>query len=257
VVRASRLHHKGADDDPAAGRSIFMGRSFFGRTEAELYAGSIHFSQKISLDPAAYGLNQRHADDYAAANALWVAAYDAAREEQTRNRILVAAKNAAAQKIRLLSAELARIINGTSSVTDVQKLDLGLSVRTKPARIGPPTQRPRVEVLSVVGRTVTLRFHDAARRGKPAGAAAAWVYTFVGETYPTDANQWRCQGAATRAKYAITFPGFVPGGQPVWIRAAWVNPRQEAGPMSVPITTNLQGGGAAIAERRVVLDKAA
>jgi hypothetical protein len=234
-----------------------MGRSFFGRTEAELYSGSIHFSQKISLDPAAYGLNQRHADDYAAANALWAAAYEAAHDPQTRTRGMVAAKNAAAGTIRAMAADLAGIINGTPSVTEAQKLNLGLSVRTTPSRIGPPTRPPRVDVLSVVGRTVALRIHDTTGRGKPAGAAAAWVYTFVGEEYPADASQWRYQGAATRAKYSITFPGFVPGGQPVWIRAAWVNPRQEIGPTSVPITTNLQGGGAAIAEHVAVLDKAA
>ncbi len=234
-----------------------MGRSFFGRTEAELYAGSIHFSQTISLDPAAYGLNQQQADDYAAANALWVAAYEAAADEQTRTRLLVAAKRAAAATIRALASNLAQIINGTPGVSDAQKLDLGLSVRTRPSRIGRPTHRPLVEVLAVTGRTVMLRIHDANRRGKPAGAAAAWVYTFIGETYPADADQWRNEGAATRAKHSITFPSALPAGQQVWIRAAWVNPRQEPGPMSMPITTNLQGGGAAIAQRLVTMGKAA
>jgi hypothetical protein len=259
-AQAGYLHHNGAGDEPAARRSIFMGRSFYGRTEAELYSGSKHFSSRISLDPAAYRLTQQEADDYAAANAIWVAAYEACRDPQTRNRLLVAAKNAAARTIRALSADLARIINGTPGVTDVQKLDLGLSVRTTPSRIARPTRRPLMEVLSVVGRTVTVRIHDPTRRGKPLGAAAAWVYTFMGENYPTDANQWRCEGAATRAKYSIVFPSAVPSGQQVWIRAAWVNPRQEAGPMSVPITTNLQGGGAAGAggaESLAVMGKAA
>lgn len=229
-----------------------MSNSFFTGSEIELYNGSQNFAQKIVLAPAMYGLTQQTADMYASANNYWRSTFDACRNPQTRTQVLISTKNAARDEIRRRSSLLAKIIEGTASVTDTQKLELGLSVRKTPAPIPAPTDRPAVDVVSVNGRTVTMRIHDSAsstKRGKPAGATAAMVYTFVGETYPTDLAAWRLEGAATKADYAVTFSGQVPGGQQVWIRAAWVNRRQESGPVSDPVTTYLQGGGSTTQEQ--------
>lgn len=223
-----------------------MSASFFTGSEIELYNGAKGFAARIVLTPAAYGLTQPTADGYDEATTTYTLAYDACRDPQTRTKLLVAAKNAARDELRRQSSLLAKIVEGTASVTDVQKLELGLNIRKTPAPIPAPTERPAVDVVSVNGRTVTTRIHDTAsstKRGKPAGALAALVYTFVGETYPTDLSAWRLEGSATKAEYAITFSGQVPGGQQVWIRAAWVNRKQESGPLSEPVTTNVQGGG--------------
>lgn len=231
-----------------------MGRSFYGRPNLELYNGSKTFAEVIAANPEAYGLTRRHSDDYAAANAAWVAAYEAAAEPRTRTQVLVAARNAAAAVVRKMAADLARIINGTPSVTDAQKMELGLAVRTKPARFGRPTDQPRVEVLSVVARSVTIRIQATseeghAKRGKPRGATAAWVYTYVGQAYPADPGRWQLIGASTRGKYTLTFPSDLVSGQQVWITAAWINAKQQPGPTAAPITTNLQGGGAVAAAK--------
>ncbi|MCC6422594.1 MAG: hypothetical protein IT447_03880 [Phycisphaerales bacterium] len=72
-------------------------------------------------------------------------------------------------------------------------------------------------------------FSDSAisnKRGKPAGALAVWQF----------------QGSATKSRHEITFADSVPSGQPIWIRCAWINRKQEVGPMSLPVTTNIQGG---------------
>ncbi|MCC6423213.1 MAG: hypothetical protein IT447_07005 [Phycisphaerales bacterium] len=97
-------------------------------------------------------------------------------------------------------------------------------------------------------------FSDSAvsnKRGKPAGATAAWVWTFVGTNYPTDPAAWQFQGSATKARHEITFSDSVASGQPVWIRCAWINAKQETGPMSLPITTNIQGGGASVVVQEI------
>jgi hypothetical protein len=83
------------------------------------------------------------------------------------------------------------------------------------------------------------------KRGKPDGAVAAWVYSFVGTNYPADPSQWDFQGATTKSTHEIVFPDTVASGAQVWICAAWINAKQEPGPASVPITTNVQGGGMA------------
>jgi hypothetical protein len=50
------------------------------------------------------------------------------------------------------------------------------------------------------------------------------------------------RGRDHQLKFDIVFPSTVAGGTQVWVRAAWINGKQEASPTSVPITTNLQGG---------------
>jgi hypothetical protein len=231
-----------------------MSKSFYTGTEAELYTGSKNFSARISADPAAFGLTWVLVNPYAAANTTWMTLYEETRDPQNRTQIQIAAKNAARDTIRTMSANLAKIVEGTATVTDVQKLELGLNVRKTPAPIPAPTERPSVDLVSVAGRVVTVHIHDSAsstKRGKPAGATAALVYTFVGENYPSDLSAWRLDGAATKANYEITFGGEIPAGQPVWIRAAWINRKQEAGPLSTPITTNIQGGGSAVQMREM------
>jgi hypothetical protein len=69
------------------------------------------------------------------------------------------------------------------------------------------------------------------------------VYSFVGENYPSDPTLWNFEGATTKPKFQILFPSTMTGGTQVWVTAAWINAKQQAGPLSVPITTTLQGGG--------------
>jgi hypothetical protein len=55
----------------------------------------------------------------------------------------------------------------------------------------------------------------------------------------------------TKARYEITFDSALPGGTQVWVCAARINAKQDAGPASVPITTNLQGVGASASAMKI------
>ena len=231
-----------------------MSNSFFTGTDAELYTGSTNFAALIIASPFTYGLTIPQAGIYDAQNTAWKSAYETAVNPQTRTRSNIAAKNAARVQIVTLASNYAKIIDGTPTVTDAQKIALGLNVRKTPAPIPAPTEAPAVDLVSVVNRTVTIHVHDSAvsnKRGKPAGATAAWVWTFVGANYPTDPAAWQFQGSATKARHEITFSDSVASGQPVWIRCAWINAKQETGPMSLPITTNIQGGGASVVVQEI------
>lgn len=126
--------------------------------------------------------------------------------------------------------------------------------KVKPTPIPAPTARPGMDLVAVVVRTVTVNIHDSAsstKRRKAAGATAAFVYTYVGESYPTDPTLWQFQGPATKSTYEIVFPDSVASGAQVWICAAWMNRRGETGPVSVPITTNIQGGGMSASSMKI------
>jgi hypothetical protein len=222
-----------------------MGNSFFTGTDHQLYTGSQAFSTKISATPTAYGLVAAQATAYAALNTAYSTAYLAAIDPLTRTRAAVATKKQAKVNLKAMASDLAKIINGTPTVTDAQKIDLGLNVRATPAPIPPPTVRPGMDLISVVGRIVKVHIHDSAsstKRGKPAGVLGANVYSFVGTTYPTDPAAWLFEGSTTKNTFDVLFPNTVANGAQVWICATWFNKTTQTGPVSVPITTNVQGG---------------
>jgi len=64
-------------------------------------------------------------------------------------------------------------------------------------------------IVLVKGRRVTASIRKSATSKKcsnPAGAIGAYVYTFVGVTYPGDPSTWTFNGAATKSLYEIVFP---------------------------------------------------
>lgn len=159
----------------------------------------------------------------------------------------LAIKDAKKRELDAMARELVRIIQAYPPLTDDQRRELKITVRKSRTPVPAPTARPMVEVASVVVRTVTVNVYDptsATKRNKPAGSVGAKLYTFVGANYPSDPGLWDYQGDFTKSKCEITFADSVPSGAQVWVCAAWYNRKGETGQPSVPITTNIQGGGA-------------
>jgi hypothetical protein len=224
-----------------------MANSFFTGTDAELYTGSAAFSTKITASPTAFGLVAAQATAYAAKNSAYAAAYVEAVDPETRTKGKVEAKNEAKRQLRLMAGDLAKIIDGTPTVTNEQKIDLGLNVRSTPTPIPAPLYAPDIDIVSVSGNTVRLKLHDSTsstRRGRPPGVDGAAVFSFVGAAAPTDPADWKFEGNTTRTTTNVTFPGTVAPGAKVWFTAFWFNPRAQSGPSATPVTTNIAGGSA-------------
>ncbi len=222
-----------------------MARNFFNGTDAELNTGSAAFSTKITATPVAFGLVAAQATAYAALSTAYTTAYLAAIDPLTRTKAKIAAKNQAKVNLKAMASNLAKIIDGTPTVTNEQKIDLGLNVRAHPSPIPPPGVQPAVNVLLVQGRAVRVRIIDSAvptKRGKPAGVLGASVYSFVGTSYPIDPTAWFFEGTTTKKLFDVQFPDSVAGGAQVWIMAKWFNKTTQNGPPSVPVTTFVQGG---------------
>ena len=135
-----------------------MGRSFYYGTDAQLFAGSASFATKISANPTSYGLTAPQATAYQTLNDLYAASYLAALDPETRTKPKVQAKNDARNLLVLKAAELAKIVEATITVTNEQKLDLGLSVRGIPqpvTELGMPTN---MKVSLEATGAVTLRW---------------------------------------------------------------------------------------------------
>jgi hypothetical protein len=223
-----------------------MPRNFYFGKTATIVTGSANFASLISTGFAAYGLTTGQATAFGALNTALQAVYSTAIEPMTRTAPTIAAKNQAIVNMRANAILLAKIIYATPTVTNAQLLGLGLQPRMARTPIPAPGVRPALDIIAVSGRTVSVSIHDSASsnsRGKPAGVSAAWVYSFVGASYPSDPTAWNFEGSSTKAKFDIVFPTSVAGGSQVWLCAAWINNRQQSGPVSMPISTNIAGGG--------------
>jgi hypothetical protein len=207
-------------------------------------------STLITATPTAFGLTAGIATAFSGVVSTYATAYAAAANPITRTQGTVSTKNTARTALKTNIRGWAKIVQATATVTPAQKIDLGLNPHdTNPSPINPPTDAPVVEVVSVFGRTVTLKLHGTGtdRRGKPAGVAGASIFTHTGATPPANLAEWDYQGGTTRTSFDVQFAPEVAAGSQVWICGLWFNPRNQNGPACDPISTYIAGGVAVAA----------
>jgi hypothetical protein len=114
---------------------MVMGRSFYGGNYTQLYTGTVAFAAAISATPTVFGLTALQAASYQTLSDLYGEKYLAAANVEDRSPAKTQARNDAAGPLRAMARDLASIINGTPTVTNEQKLELGLSVRNVPTPV--------------------------------------------------------------------------------------------------------------------------
>jgi hypothetical protein len=218
--------------------------SYMPDKEADQVLWAQNFSLAINATPAAYGLDAEEADAFATIYTAMLASWNTARNEPTRTKGTVAAKNVALQNMKVAARNLVSIIQGTPTVTEQAKVNAGITVRkTKPTPVPAPTERPFIKVAKVDGRTVTLRLQqDSERRSKPAKVAGATIFVGYGADAPQTMADWEYYTATGRTTVEIDFPPSATGDT-VWITAFWQNAKDESGPAAFPVSISLPAGG--------------
>ena len=231
-----------------------MSSNFLPNSDDGLLSFASNFVENVAVTPTAFGLTVAQVGAYEAAFNAYRDALLVARNENTRTRPTIAAKDTARDVIRLLSRQLAKIVEATVSVSVEQKRALRLNVRKSPSRTPRPTQRPNAGITGVIDRTVSMMIGkpgDGARGVLVPGATQVLVYYFAGENYQSDPNTWQFAGVCTERKFQFTVPASVPAGTRVWACAAYTNKRGEAGPVSMPVSIAVQGTGAQATEASI------
>ena len=219
------------------------------RFDNALLAWSLNFSTKISATFAAFGLTSAQAAAYATVHGNFATAM-AAVAPTVRSKSATAAKNTARTALKLAANQTVDLVNGTPSVTNSQKVSLGINVRVKPTPIPIPTTSPGITVLSVSAWSVNLKLHDtasSAKRGRPPGVSGASLFSYIGATPPVSMSGWQPEGMTGKTNVTISFPNSNPPGTKVWFSAFWFNGRKESGPSTPPMSTYLQGGSMSLA----------
>src|SRR5947209_5914709 len=210
-----------------------MPKGFLPNTDSGLLQWAQSFSTQITATPTAFGLVAAQATAFAALFTAYQTALNAATNESTRTKGTIAAKNDARDAIRNGARNLAKIVEGTPTVTDQQKLNLGLNVRAMPSPIPAPANPPVLEVQSVLGRMVRIRLHETqsgTKRGRPTGTLGASVFSYVGAQPPADVGAWKFEGSTGRTIIDVAFDTALAAGATVWMTAFWVGSRMESGP---------------------------
>lgn len=211
--------------------------------DTQLLPFAQNFSAKITASPTSFGLTTADATSLAAAVTAYDSALATALNPTTRTKSTIAAKDLAKAQMVAIVRSQAKRIQANPSVTAVQKTDLGLPIypatRTP---VPPPGTKPLVNLISTQSRGHVIRLADILtpdKRARPAGVAAAEVYSFVlatpGQEPPQDLEGWRFEGLATKPEFEVDYDAADVGKTAV-IVARWTNAKGQPGPVSTPIT---------------------
>lgn len=222
-----------------------MAKDFIPNVDSELLAWAVSNSAKITATPLVFGLTAPIAVSYAAAVADFETKLAVVTDPQTKTRGATSAKNDSKRDLKAAAREWARTVNAFPSITNEQRIDLGLNPRTgEVSPINAPSEPPAMEVLGAIGRTLKVRVHaiNSERRGKPEHVQACVVMYFVGSQPPADITEWIYSGSSSRTVFDVEFPATVAAGAQVYLCAFWVSPRMQQGPACQPISAYLAGG---------------
>ena len=226
------------------------GSSFVPNSDERLLNWSASFRDQIVATPTAFFTTAAIAAAYSLVHNAYATALATALNKTTRTESTVATKDACKRTLQIQARSLGGMIQKNVNVTDAQKLGLGITVRATPSPIPPPSSQPLVEVISVTGRTVSLRFKSTAtigKRGRPSGTAGLQVYSLVAAEPSQNPSDWTFCGTTSKTLMDVEFPATVAAGAQVWFVASWISPRLQTGPASNAVTTHLQYGNTVVA----------
>jgi hypothetical protein len=223
-----------------------MPKGFLPNSDAKLLTWATNFANHINEPGADLGLTLEQRETFQADRDSYANAYRVATDIATRTRGAVLAKNTARQTLRISARALAAIVQAHPPVTDQQRIELGLTVRSKkPTRIGRPEAAPILKIRSVSGHRlrVWLRDSESLFSGrKPANVIGATVLFCISEEDPSALHTWQFQKNTTKLRFDVRLPSHLPPGAKVWLAAWWLNAKLQRGPASKPVSTHIQHG---------------
>ncbi len=214
------------------------------RREADFLGWANSFYDQIVDVFDEVGLTQPQVDAFGVLLAAYREAFGLCQSGLTRSPSNIALKVRLRDEVTRRARALVRTIQAHEGTTAMMRERLAITVREKGRVVVPvPTDAPLVAVQDVRGRSVEIRVSDptSTRRGKPPGVRVMRVETFVGAAPPVDPAMWTNALVSGRTKVWVDFSYDLVPGTRVWIRAAWMNGRMEAGPMSEAVSMSFGG----------------
>ena len=172
-----------------------MAQSFLPRTDRALLAWSLNAKTLITATPTAFGLTSAIATQYGTLHDAFATAL-AACDPGVRNKAAVLTKNEARKALIAEARLIAKLVEGTASVSNAQKAELGLNVRATPTPIPPPATSPQVDIVSATAsrlfrmpsgkastaagpRSTMSRISERSSKADTFLLSSAWMYVSI------------------------------------------------------------------------------
>jgi hypothetical protein len=201
--------------------------------DSELVAWSANFTTQIANNLAAWGIPKQEVTDLQTANANF-ATLHAQADSPTKNKIIVAEKNAARKVLVGLIRGLVNFRLKNPVITGAQRIAMGLhTYDTTPSKVPVPTSRPELDIDVFDVRRLKVHFHDinSADKAKPYGTNGAIIAYAVLDTPPASPNDLTRDVLATRTPHILEFTE-QERGKTVYVAICWQNKKGEKGPYS-------------------------
>lgn len=211
-------------------------KDYVPENDAQFSVWADSFVATVETNEAGYGLTTDDVAELKALEADWDGKF--AELISTRD----AAKSATVEKDESRSAyetkirQLAQKIQNDPAVSEGLKVDAGLPAYSKTRTPVPvPTTSPIAEIDASQIREHFIRFTDSASpnaRIRPRGVMGVEVSVAVGNTAPTEDDQFNVYAMSTRMSTKVAFTADQ-AGQTAWYRFRYINTRGEFGPFSM------------------------
>lgn len=193
------------------------------------------YSTYLDANYAALGVTAPQAANMASLVTIWNAAYIAATAGSTRGPMSVQAKDTARANATLIARQIAVQVNQNPSVTEEQKVALGITVRkTTKTPVPQPTTSPILTFIAATPLQHTLRFADQltpASRAQPFGAIALQLEVWISATPPVVGAPPNQTLTITKNPFAVDFPDGSQG-KTAYYSGNWRTRRGDLGPDS-------------------------
>lgn len=221
------------------------------RREPEFVPWLTNLHTRVVAEVGSFGVPADVVTAWTAAYTAFIAANTIATDPETRTKAAIRARRDRKRDVMAHTRHVMGIIQAMPTVTDEQRVLLGLHVRDREITpIHPPTEVAVLEVVAVNGWTAKARVRSTSSevRGKPAGVAGFNIYTFVGDEPPTDVDAWKFEGDSSKTTFEVAFPATLAVGTKVWLTVCWKNPRFQTGPACAPVGVLVGGGVPTLAQ---------
>lgn len=204
-------------------------------TDSDLATFAQNFSDVLSADPSAYGLEAGDASAFAVVNDAYQDAYAAAINPSTRTPATIAAKDDAKDALKPEMRRLGNLIQANPAVTNEAKAEIGLTIRsTTPTPISAPTSFPLISILSATPFNLNLKIVDSdtpTTNAKPPGAIACELRVSASATPLEDPAALTYSGMETRHLANLQFDA-EDVGKTAYIAGRWITRTGLTGPWS-------------------------
>lgn len=220
-----------------------MAAAYIPAPDADFDAWSDNFATLLTADPTAYGEDAAVALTVQNAYDAWNAAYLLAINPSTRTPSTVADKDAARVTLDATARPVAMRINARSSVTNLQRSDLGITIRkTTRTPVPAPATAPAVTLRSMIPGVATLGIRDESTptsKAKPLGVRGAELWVQVDAVPGVDPANATLDKVSTKTPNTLSFTA-PQAGQVATVWARWQTisgpgGAAQVGPWSAPI----------------------